>query len=102
VATRKSKLTARRLVITFAPNDGLETGGLPSGGCGDLIAEREFPSDKAYRRNDRVSSGSSPSARRPWASSSSTPCLDVPPGPFAFDIGARPPAQAGGGAGNVD
>jgi hypothetical protein len=30
-------------------NDGLETGGLPSVGCGDLIAEREFPSDKVYR-----------------------------------------------------
>jgi hypothetical protein len=25
----------------------------PSGGCGDLIAEREFPSDKVYRRDDR-------------------------------------------------
>ena len=27
--------------------------GLPSGGCGDSSAEREFPSDKVYRRNDR-------------------------------------------------
>jgi hypothetical protein len=27
--------------------------GLLSGGCGDLIAEREFPSDKVYRRDDR-------------------------------------------------
>jgi hypothetical protein len=26
--------------------------GLLSGGCGDLIAEREFPSDKVYRRDD--------------------------------------------------
>jgi len=34
-------------------NGGLETGGLPSGGCGDLIAEREFLSDKVYRRDYR-------------------------------------------------
>jgi hypothetical protein len=34
-------------------NDGLQTGGLPSGGCGDSSAEREFPSDKVYRRDDR-------------------------------------------------
>jgi hypothetical protein len=27
--------------------------GLLSGGCGDSSAEREFPSDKVYRRNDR-------------------------------------------------
>ena len=27
--------------------------GLPSGRCTDLSAEREFPSDKVYRRNDR-------------------------------------------------
>jgi hypothetical protein len=27
--------------------------GLPSGGCGDSSAEREFPSDKVYRRDDR-------------------------------------------------
>jgi hypothetical protein len=27
--------------------------GLLSGGCGDLSAEREFPSDKVYRRDDR-------------------------------------------------
>jgi hypothetical protein len=27
--------------------------GLPSGGCGDSNAEREFPSDKVYRRDDR-------------------------------------------------
>jgi hypothetical protein len=27
--------------------------GLPSGGCRDPIAEREFPSDKVYRRDDR-------------------------------------------------
>jgi hypothetical protein len=26
--------------------------GLPSGGCGDSSAEREFPSDKVYRRDD--------------------------------------------------
>jgi hypothetical protein len=30
----KGELTARRLVIAFAPTTGLETGGLPSGGCG--------------------------------------------------------------------
>jgi hypothetical protein len=34
-------------------NDGLETGGLPSGGCGHSNTEREFPSDKVYRRDDR-------------------------------------------------
>jgi len=34
-------------------NDGLETGRLTSGGCGDSSAEREFPSDKVYRRDDR-------------------------------------------------
>jgi hypothetical protein len=34
-------------------NEGLETGGLPSGGCGGSSAEREFPSDKVYRRDDR-------------------------------------------------
>jgi hypothetical protein len=34
--------------------DALDTvHGLLSGGCGDLIAEREFPSDKVYRRDDR-------------------------------------------------
>jgi hypothetical protein len=33
-------------------NDGLETGGLPSRGCGDSSAEREFSSDKVYRRDD--------------------------------------------------
>jgi hypothetical protein len=33
-------------------NDELETGGLPSGGCGDSSAEREFPSDKVCRRDD--------------------------------------------------
>jgi hypothetical protein len=27
--------------------------GLPSGGCGDSSAEREFPSHRVYRRNDR-------------------------------------------------
>jgi hypothetical protein len=27
--------------------------GLPSGGCGDSSAEREFPSHKVYRRDDR-------------------------------------------------
>jgi hypothetical protein len=27
--------------------------GLPSGGCSDPIAQREFPSDKVYRRDDR-------------------------------------------------
>jgi hypothetical protein len=27
--------------------------GLPSGGCSDLIAQREFLSDKVYRRDDR-------------------------------------------------
>jgi hypothetical protein len=27
--------------------------GLLSGGCGDLSAERKFPSDKVYRRDDR-------------------------------------------------
>jgi hypothetical protein len=27
--------------------------GLLSGGCGDSSAEREFPSDKIYRRDDR-------------------------------------------------
>src|SRR5271155_1680699 len=52
VATRISKLTARRLVIAFVPTTGLETGGLPSGGCGDSSAEREFPSDKVYGRDD--------------------------------------------------
>ena len=31
----------------------METGGLPSGGCGDSSAERKFPSDKVYRRNVR-------------------------------------------------
>jgi hypothetical protein len=34
-------------------NDALETGGLPSGGCGDSSAEREFPAHKVYRRDDR-------------------------------------------------
>jgi hypothetical protein len=34
-------------------NDGLETGRLTSGGCGDSSAEREFPSDKVYRRDNR-------------------------------------------------
>jgi hypothetical protein len=59
-------------------NDGLETGRLPSRGCGDSSAERKFPSDKVYRRNDRAgSSGSSPSACSAWRSSSSTPVLDV-------------------------
>jgi hypothetical protein len=53
VATHKGELTARRLVITFVPTDGLETGGLPSGGCGDSSTEREFPSDKVYRRDNR-------------------------------------------------
>src|ERR1700690_2158367 len=48
----KGELTARRLVIAFVPTTGLETGGLPSGGCGDSSAEREFPSDKVYGRDD--------------------------------------------------
>jgi hypothetical protein len=26
---------------------------VPSGGCGDSSAEREFPSDNVYRRDDR-------------------------------------------------
>jgi hypothetical protein len=34
-------------------NDELETGGRPSRGCGDSSTEREFPSDKVYRRDDR-------------------------------------------------
>ena len=38
-------------------NDGLETGGLSSGGCGDSRAEREFPSDKVYRGDDRRIAG---------------------------------------------
>jgi hypothetical protein len=37
--------------------------GLPSAGCGALIAEREFPSDKVYRRDDRGIVGVQPSAR---------------------------------------
>jgi hypothetical protein len=35
-------------------NGALDTvRGLPSGGCGDSSAEREFPSDRVYRRDDR-------------------------------------------------
>jgi hypothetical protein len=35
-------------------NGALDTvRGLPSGGCGDSGAEREFPSDRVYRRDDR-------------------------------------------------
>ena len=39
----------------------------------DQHHQRQFPSDKVHRRDDRRSSGSSPSARRAWRSSSSTP-----------------------------
>jgi hypothetical protein len=39
-------------VITLVPTTGWKLGGLQSGGCGDLSAEREFPSDKVYRRDD--------------------------------------------------
>jgi hypothetical protein len=49
--------TARTLFINLlSPNlcGDLDTvRGLPSGGCGDLTAEREFPSDKVYRREPR-------------------------------------------------
>src|ERR1700739_2850109 len=41
--------------------------------------EREFPSHKVYRRDDRGVVGVSPSSCRAWRSSSSTPVLDVGP-----------------------
>jgi hypothetical protein len=61
-------------------NDGLETGGLPSGGCGDSSAEREFPSDKVYRRNDRGIVGVQAFSGIALRSVSSMPVLDVPAG----------------------
>ena len=45
--------TARTLSPTNLCGDLDTVHGLPSGGCGDLSAEREFPSDKVYRRDDR-------------------------------------------------
>ena len=49
--------TARTLSPNLlAPNlcGALDTvHGLPSGGCGDSSTEREFPSDKVYRHDDR-------------------------------------------------
>jgi hypothetical protein len=53
LTAHNSELTTRRLVITFVPTTGLETGGLPWDGCGHSSTEREFPSDKVYRRYDR-------------------------------------------------
>jgi hypothetical protein len=48
-------MAAPGLILLFRhPCGDLDTvHGLPSGGCGDLTAEREFPSDKVYRRNPR-------------------------------------------------
>jgi hypothetical protein len=66
----------RRLLGT---NDGLETGGLLSGGCGDSSAEREFPSDKVYSRDDRGIVGIDFLSLRALRSSSSRPALDVRP-----------------------
>ena len=47
----------------------------PSGGCGDLIVEREFPSDKVYRRDDRGIVGVESFLAGLGVSSSSTPVL---------------------------
>ena len=58
-------------------NDGLETGRLTSGGCGDSSAEREFPSDKVYRRDDRGIVGVESFGSQGLASSASTASLDA-------------------------
>ncbi len=57
----------------------LETGGLPSGGCGDSSAEREFPSDKVYSRDNGGIVGVESLGPQCLRSSSSTPVLDVQP-----------------------
>jgi hypothetical protein len=42
-----------RVLLFRHPRGRLDTvRGLPSGGCGDLRTQREFPSDKVYRRDD--------------------------------------------------
>jgi hypothetical protein len=48
-------MAAPRLILLFRHLCGaLDTvDGLLSGGCGDSSAEREFPSDKVYGRDDR-------------------------------------------------
>jgi hypothetical protein len=74
-------VTACQTARTLSPNllcpnlcGALDTvHGLLSGGCGDLSAEREFPSDKVYRRDDCGIVGVEASARNVRASTSSTP-----------------------------
>jgi hypothetical protein len=47
---------AKRLALIYISEPLLSRDtvhGRPSGGCGDSSAEREFPSDKVYRRDDR-------------------------------------------------
>ena len=61
-------------------NDQLGTGGLPSGGCGDSNAEREFLSDKVYRRNDRGIVGVEPFIPHSLGFFSVHTVLDVKPG----------------------
>jgi hypothetical protein len=53
VATHQGELTARRLVITFVPTTGWKLEDSRRGGCGHSNTEREFPSDKVYRSDDR-------------------------------------------------
>jgi hypothetical protein len=73
-------VTACQTARTLSPNlqspnlcGALDTvHGLPSGGCGDSSAEREFPSTRSIAAMTAGSSGSSPSSRRAWCSSSST------------------------------
>jgi hypothetical protein len=51
--------------------------GLPSCGSGGLNTEREFPSDKVYRRDDRGIVGVESLGLQGLASSASTPSLDA-------------------------
>jgi hypothetical protein len=49
----------------------------PVGGCGDSSAEREFLSDKVYRRNDRGVIGVEPFSPHRWGFFSVHTVLDV-------------------------
>src|ERR1700730_8178531 len=74
MATHKGKLTARRLVITFVPTTGGKLEDSRRAG-----AVTQVPSESSHRTRSiaAMTAGSSPAARRAWASSASTPSLDV-------------------------
>src|SRR5271154_5816421 len=75
--SRLRLLTYANLLPSRCPGRGAR---ILSGGCGDSSTEREFPSDKVYRRDDRGVIGVESFCLYGSASSSSTPVLDARPG----------------------